>query len=357
MPIHFCWMALLPVMRRLQPLQGTQLRIQLRILQAHLKASPLSSQQIALMLVTLGIDGARSSLQGTSWGYTLKLLAMWESEVNGANGTLVTRSVLEPWYEKTEGKQAVELAEESLLKTILLQQISTLARNTPMEPIFRLSAKSNTSILYLDLPSNMVGSCLMGWFGVVCKGDIFRRSGQLAIGLTTGYLGSPSSFNGWNQAMLNMSNKGHWVFTALGFLLSMLLCAHSLIVGVHTAKEFRLLLRRLDNNGIRCYRSEWKIGNYKCHLILVPALTVSLVWLLPRSGILEKKEFKSSNSEAKLWLGCLVAPPGVWISMHNGSTRHSYERREYEDLQHGCGWHSARVLGLFEYGVNLHYRI
>ncbi|GMH00273.1 hypothetical protein Nepgr_002112 [Nepenthes gracilis] len=177
----------------------------------------------------------------------------------------------------------------------------------------RLGVTSSTSILYLDLPSNMVGSFLMGWFGVVFKGDISRRSDQLAIGLTTGYLGSLTTFSGWNQAMLNMSAKGHWVFTALGFLLSLLLCAHSIIVGVHTAKGFRLLLRRLDNNGIRCCRSEWKIGNYKCHLIFVLALTVSLVLLLTLSGILEKKEFKSSNSEAKLWLGCLVAPPGVWI--------------------------------------------
>ncbi|GMH17125.1 hypothetical protein Nepgr_018966 [Nepenthes gracilis] len=88
-------------------------------------------------------------LSVTSVIYTSKLLALLESEVNGATDTLVTRSVLELWYETTEGKQAVE----PLSKTILLQQISTLARNTPMEPIFwsramiicgRVLSKENT---------------------------------------------------------------------------------------------------------------------------------------------------------------------------------------------------------------------
>ncbi|GMH25068.1 hypothetical protein Nepgr_026911 [Nepenthes gracilis] len=79
-------------------------------------------------------------LSVTSVIYTSKLLALLESEVNGATDTLVTWSVLELWYESTEGKQAVEQAVEPLSKTILLPQISTLARNTPMEPIFRSRA-------------------------------------------------------------------------------------------------------------------------------------------------------------------------------------------------------------------------
>ncbi|XP_047148998.1 uncharacterized protein LOC124821177 [Vigna umbellata] len=47
---------------------------------------------------------------------------------------------------------------------------------------------SNKTLLYLDLPSNMIGSFLMGWFGIVFKGDISNVSEHLAIAITTGYL-------------------------------------------------------------------------------------------------------------------------------------------------------------------------
>lgn len=59
----------------------------------------------------------------------------------------------------------------------------------------------------------------MGWWGVVFKEDISHISDYLAIGLTTGYLGSLTTFSGWNQKMLDLSVHGHWVFTVLGFLL------------------------------------------------------------------------------------------------------------------------------------------
>lgn len=59
----------------------------------------------------------------------------------------------------------------------------------------------------------------MGWFGVVFKADISYRSEFLAIGLTTGYLGSVTTFSGWNQKMLELSVEGHWVFAGLGFLI------------------------------------------------------------------------------------------------------------------------------------------
>lgn len=59
----------------------------------------------------------------------------------------------------------------------------------------------------------------MGWFGVVFKRDISRVSDFLAIGLTTGYLGSLTTFSGWNQKMLELSVEGHWVLSVLGFLI------------------------------------------------------------------------------------------------------------------------------------------
>jgi len=54
----------------------------------------------------------------------------------------------------------------------------------------------------------------MGWFGVVFKGDISRVSEHLAIAITTGYLGSLTTFSGWNQKCLSSS-----VFLVTGFWL------------------------------------------------------------------------------------------------------------------------------------------
>lgn len=59
----------------------------------------------------------------------------------------------------------------------------------------------------------------MGWFGVVFKGDISYVSDYLLIGLSTGYLGSLTTFSGWNQKMVELSVEGHWVFALLGFLI------------------------------------------------------------------------------------------------------------------------------------------
>jgi hypothetical protein len=58
----------------------------------------------------------------------------------------------------------------------------------------------------------------MGWFGIVFKADICAVSDYLAIGLTTGYLGSLTTFSGWNQKMLELTVDGHWVLAVLGFL-------------------------------------------------------------------------------------------------------------------------------------------
>ena len=59
----------------------------------------------------------------------------------------------------------------------------------------------------------------MGWWGVVFKGDISGISDYLAIGLTTGYLGSLTTFSGWNQKMLDLSVDGRWLFAIFGFLI------------------------------------------------------------------------------------------------------------------------------------------
>ena len=59
----------------------------------------------------------------------------------------------------------------------------------------------------------------MGWIGFVFKADILHVSEHLLVGLSTGYLGSLTTFSGWNQKMLESSSKGHWVYTVAGLIL------------------------------------------------------------------------------------------------------------------------------------------
>ncbi|ONI34860.1 hypothetical protein PRUPE_1G502900 [Prunus persica] len=172
---------------------------------------------------------------------------------------------------------------------------------------------SNQTILYLDLPSNMVGSFLMGWFGVVFKGDISYMSDHLAIGLSTGYLGSLTTFSGWNQKMLELSVEGHWVFVLLGFLIGLFLAAYSIIVGVETAKGFRKLLERSSGCGITSSGTSWRVDSHKRHLVVLAVFSLMLISLWSVSGVLLREEFSSDSSEAQLWLACIVGPLGVWI--------------------------------------------
>ncbi|KAM7256740.1 hypothetical protein ACFE04_012481 [Oxalis oulophora] len=168
---------------------------------------------------------------------------------------------------------------------------------------------SDQSFIYLDLPSNLVGSFLMGWFGVVFKPDIIQVSDHLAIGLSTGYLGSLTTFSGWNQKMLDLSVDGHWLYCVLGFILGLFLAAYFIIFGVETAKGFRYLLIRFNVNPSR----KLKVDSYIRHLIVMVVLLVMLGLLWSVSGTLLKEEFDSGSSEAQLWLACLVGPFGVWI--------------------------------------------
>ncbi|XP_062146520.1 fluoride export protein 1 isoform X2 [Alnus glutinosa] len=161
-----------------------------------------------------------------------------------------------------------------------------------------------------------VGSFLMGWWGVVFKADISRISDYLAIGLTTGYLGSLTTFSGWNQKMLDLSVDGHWVFTVLGFLLGLFLAAYSIIVGVETAKGFKWILTRLNGSwgsGICSSSSNWRVDSRRRHLAVMVVSVLMLVLLWGLSGALLKEEFSSGSSGAQLWLACIVGPPGVWI--------------------------------------------
>ncbi|KAL9324818.1 hypothetical protein ACSQ67_005463 [Phaseolus vulgaris] len=175
---------------------------------------------------------------------------------------------------------------------------------------------SNQTLLYLDLPSNMVGSFLMGWFGVVFKGDISHVSEHLAIAITTGYLGSLTTFSGWNQKMLELSVSGHWLFAALGFVVGSFLVAFSIIFGIETAKGFRWLLNKLSMScGARSDGSKinFKVDSNSHQLTIMMMFLVILGVLWGVFGALVRAEFRHGGSDAELWFACMVGPIGVWI--------------------------------------------
>ncbi|GAY41739.1 hypothetical protein CUMW_061750 [Citrus unshiu] len=161
-----------------------------------------------------------------------------------------------------------------------------------------------------------VGSFLMGWWGVVFKGDISKVSDYLVIGLNTGYLGSLTTFSGWNQKMLDLTVDGHWVLAFLGFFIGLFLASHSIIFGIETAKGFRWLLKRYStSSGKETPKSgsNWKVDSCKRHLAVILALTLLLCALWIVSAVLSKEEFDGGGRAAELWLGCIVGPIGVWI--------------------------------------------
>ncbi|XP_027338972.1 uncharacterized protein LOC113852800 [Abrus precatorius] len=177
---------------------------------------------------------------------------------------------------------------------------------------------SNQSILYPDLPSNMVGSFLMGWFGVVFKADISRVSEHLAIGLTTGYLGSLTTFSGWNQKMLELGIAGHWLLSVLGILIGLFLVAFSIIFGVETAKGFKWFLNWLNTrpgtgSGNCISKVNWKVDSFIRHLVVTVVFLAMLGLLWGGASVLERDEFKHGGNAAQLWFACIVGPLGVWI--------------------------------------------
>ncbi|XP_068660611.1 fluoride export protein 1 isoform X2 [Aristolochia californica] len=167
---------------------------------------------------------------------------------------------------------------------------------------------SDQSSLYLDLPSNMVGSFFMGWFGVVFKGSISHTSEFLAIGLTTGFLGSLTTFSGWNQKMLDLSVDGRWPAAAFGILAGMMLAVSSIYLGVLIANGFRELVTKIGLTGIR-----WKLESCKSHTIVLVIMLLVLGILWGVSGELLRSQLKHNHSTSQLWLACLVGPVGVWI--------------------------------------------
>ncbi|KAL4181026.1 hypothetical protein AMTRI_Chr12g269090 [Amborella trichopoda] len=64
------------------------------------------------------------------------------------------------------------------------------------------------SLFYSDFPANILGSFLMGWFGFVFKPTILEFSEELALGLTTGFLGSLTHLQRLDPENAHFNNPG-----------------------------------------------------------------------------------------------------------------------------------------------------
>ncbi|KAL4181031.1 hypothetical protein AMTRI_Chr12g235270 [Amborella trichopoda] len=142
--------------------------------------------------------------------------------------------------------------------------------------------------LYNDLPANILGSFIMGWFAFGFKPSILEFSELLALGLTTGC---------WIQRMLNLTTHGQWVVGILGLPLGNQQFMDSCFEG-----KCQVKIRRLERNE---------------GLVLV---MLALIW--------------GAKHFPYLWLACLVGPPGVWTRWFlngralKGNVRLRFEKTE-----------------------------
>ncbi|KAG9444009.1 hypothetical protein H6P81_015349 [Aristolochia fimbriata] len=265
------------------------------------------------------MSGRRSS---GSWRRSSRVSDDVQSEIDAKSGDIGDWAVTE------EGHDAVSTSaleqEKDVQKPVpkLLLYVSSVAHLSVfgilgvlvrylLQKLFGPSAAditSDHSSLYLDLPSNMVGSFLMGWFGVVFKSSITQSSEFLAIGLTTGFLGSLTTFSGWNQKMLDLTVDGRWPSAAFGILAGMMLAVSSIYFGVRVAEGLRGLLTQRGEIEIK-----WRVESLRSHAIVLTIMLLLLGILWGISGVLLKSQLKHNHSISQLWLACLVGPAGVWI--------------------------------------------
>ncbi|OEL33243.1 hypothetical protein BAE44_0005737 [Dichanthelium oligosanthes] len=180
-----------------------------------------------------------------------------------------------------------------------------------------LALTSDQSPLYPDLPSNMLGSFLMGWFGIIFKADIRHISDHLIIGITTGYMGSLTTFSGWNQKMVGLSSKGHWVYAIAGVVLGMFIVNESITIGAETGERLRSLIvkyiRERSSIGHKYDWEHWSLDTRTKQSVLLSVMMILMFFLWVMSIALAVVKVRSLADGVVLWMGCSVAPPGVWL--------------------------------------------
>ncbi|XP_059069826.1 uncharacterized protein LOC131046319 [Cryptomeria japonica] len=167
------------------------------------------------------------------------------------------------------------------------------------------------SALYINLPSNMVGSFFMGWVGVVFKTKIYFLSEALAIGLSTGLMGSITTFTSWIQEIVNLTTERHWVTGIIGLLLGMELSQMSLILGIESANLIEYIHNKFKK---KHFLLKWISSNeynqFHLYGFIVLMFITGIFW--GGSFVLLVFDF-TSHHKKKIWIACIVGPFGVWI--------------------------------------------
>ncbi|KAH7285987.1 hypothetical protein KP509_33G054300 [Ceratopteris richardii] len=180
-----------------------------------------------------------------------------------------------------------------------------------------LSVTHELTVVYRDLPANMVGSFFMGWAGIVFKERIRSLSEPLAIGLSTGLMGSITTYAGWNQKMVELLAKGNVAASISGFLLGMSAAAMSLIAGIDSAKGLQITFAKLfprrnepANEDPMQFQLSFHnaIASFVATVLLLTCACGAALFLLIGG--------RSSLGLRTLWFAALVAPPGVWLRWH-----------------------------------------
>ncbi|KAH9305831.1 hypothetical protein KI387_010235, partial [Taxus chinensis] len=167
------------------------------------------------------------------------------------------------------------------------------------------------SALYIDLPSNMVGSFFMGWVGVVFKRKISLFSEALAIGLSTGLMGSITTFTSWIQKMVNLTTEGHWLSGIIGFLIGMELSQMSLALGIESAKLIAYVHGEVKKKQPRLkWAPTCEYYQHSLYGFIICMFIIGILW--GGSIVLSVFEFRSHHKKT-LWIACMVGPFGVWI--------------------------------------------
>lgn len=198
------------------------------------------------------------------------------------------------------------------------------------------SVTNDTLPVFIDLPANMLGSFLLGVFGVVFLPALLDHSRHLAVAVIVGLCGSVSTFATWNQRMLAIAAAGLWVRAAFGYFTGAALPLVSLVAGVDAATALQSAIRRrgkhISNTAAAQSDSSLlpsvslQTDTHAAHSphprrYLPLMLLLSLLMLLAASLALA---FLTSLSLRTLALSCLLAPIGTctryWLQQWNGAS-------------------------------------
>ncbi|XP_024367354.1 uncharacterized protein [Physcomitrium patens] len=223
--------------------------------------------------------------------------------------------------------QSTNVEEESERLSPTLEYVSALAHLTTfgilgvcirhgLELLFSgiANVTSENSPLFIDLPANMLGCFFMGWVGVSLKKEIANFSELLAIGLSTGLMGSITTYASWNQAMIFLVTKGFWVRSIVSLIIGMEMSQMSLLVGIDSATFLKSGLMHPKRVRIRRgWQKHWNsspetLHRRKAGMLVFLAISI-ILWA---ACLVLTVTDVNSYVRRRLWLACMVGPPGVW---------------------------------------------